>query len=81
MIKAKSKRIDIVFNFIVAYKTKHDGNSPTTREIGAACGISSTSMVNYYLDRLAQAGRITIEPGMNRMISVTGGIWKLMEAK
>jgi repressor LexA len=45
---------------------------PTRREIGDACGISSTSVVAYNLDVLEAAGYITITPGVARGIRLTG---------
>jgi len=50
-----------VFNFIVAYKQLHDGNSPTWREIGTACNISSVSVVAYILKKLEDQGKIILE--------------------
>jgi len=50
-----------VFNFIVAYKQLHDGNSPTWREIGNACNISSVSVVAYILKKLEAQGKIILE--------------------
>jgi len=47
-----------VFRYIVEYKREHDGNSPVMREIMAACKISSTSMVSFYLDQLEAMGFI-----------------------
>ncbi len=67
-----------LFDFILKFKTEHDGNSPSIREIGNGCGINSTSLVKYYLGVLEGEGKITIErkvPGKNRMINVTGGNW------
>ena len=71
-----------VYEFIVAYKQAHDGNSPTIREIGAACGISSTSVVVYWLQRLQRDGLIhRPEPQIgNRYaskIELVGGQWGL----
>ena len=45
---------------------------PTVREIGDACGISSTSLVSYYLDELELAGLIERpgEPGSSRNILI-----------
>jgi len=45
---------------------------PTIREIGDACGISSTSLVSYYLDELTNAGLIERSgaPGSSRNILV-----------
>lgn len=66
-----------IFKFIIAYKRNHDGNSPTIREIGRACGVSSTSMVRFYLDALTLAGKIEMAggPGSSRSILVKGGKW------
>jgi signal transduction histidine kinase len=50
-----------VFNFIVAYKQLHDGNSPTWREISSACNISSVSVVAYILKKLEDQGKIILE--------------------
>ncbi len=65
-----------VLDFIVRYKREHDGNSPTRREIGEACQISSTSVVNYYLDQLARAGLIETARKA-RAITVMGGSWRI----
>lgn len=44
----------------------------SVREIQAACGISSTSVVNYNLRRLAEAGKIILPPsGQARNIRVS----------
>lgn len=44
--------------FIIGYKLEHGGNSPSIREMGAAMGGISTSVVNYYLDKLEDSGDI-----------------------
>jgi SOS-response transcriptional repressor LexA len=49
---------DEVYDFIVEYKTKHEGNSPSFAEIMEGCQLNSTSQVNYYLDQLEIEGRI-----------------------
>jgi len=63
--------------FIVAYKQDHDGNSPTYREMMAATGLSSTSMVAYHLEKLEQDGLIERPQsvGNSRVIEVAGGRW------
>jgi len=67
-----------VFNFIVAYKQLHDGNSPTWREIGTACNISSVSVVAYILKELEAQGRIILEHNsLPRKIIIVGGRWVL----
>lgn len=40
--------------------------SPSIRELADAAGISSTSVTNYHLHRLAAEGLITITPGISR---------------
>ncbi len=65
-----------VFEFIVAYKIAHDGNSPSMREIGQQFGISSLSMVDYILDDLVDQGKIRRDG--TRGIYVTGGQWNLV---
>lgn len=48
------------------------GIAPTTREIGARLGISSTSVVNYHLNLLRGAGKLEREPTISRGIRVPG---------
>ncbi len=65
-----------VLDFIIRYKMVHDGNSPSIRQIADGCNISSTNTVNYYLRRLAGAGRIDIgRKGESRHIQIPGAQW------
>jgi SOS-response transcriptional repressor LexA len=65
-----------LLKFICEYKRAHDGNSPTMREMMAACRISSTSMVDYYLRRLENGGHIRRGgKGKSAAIEVMGGRW------
>lgn len=65
-----------IYDYIVAFKSKHDGNSPTIREIGDFAGISSSSVTNYHLRLLARLGLIDFRPqGRSRMITIIGGAW------
>jgi len=64
-----------VLQFIISFKRLHNGDSPTLREICEACGVSSSSVAKHILNRLANAGLITQEPGTSR-ISVIGGSWE-----
>lgn len=50
-------RQEQMIEFIHSYQDDH-GYPPTIREIGAAVGISSTSVVNYNLEKLEEQGRI-----------------------
>ena len=62
--------------WICAYKIQHDGVAPTLREIQAGLGMSSTSVVKHYLDRLESLGLIrSASTGGNRCIEITGGHW------
>ena len=70
------RTVDRVFEFIVRYKKIHDGNSPTIREIGDMCGISSTSVVSFHLDMLVKDGLIRRDDLLTRSIEVVGGKWK-----
>lgn len=70
-----------IFNFIVAYKSAHDGNSPTSREIMDGANISSTSVVHYHLRKLEVQGKIWIDGNKARRIEVIGGKWTYEEPK
>lgn len=72
-------RYNHILDFIIRYKTQNDGAGPTIREIGAACHVSSTSVVNYAIDRLLYSGLIYVTP--NGHIGVRGGMWTMMETK
>jgi hypothetical protein len=70
--------LDHIYNFIVGYKLSHDGNSPSFREIGDACGIASTSMVKRALADLIGNGKLALNgaPFQSRCIEVVGGEWR-----
>ncbi|MFP3854881.1 MAG: repressor LexA, partial [Anaerolineales bacterium] len=56
MVKGKlSDRQRRMLDFIVAF-TEENGYPPSIREIGKAVNISSTSVVNYNLNRLVDEG-------------------------
>lgn len=61
-----------VFDFICSFKELNDGNSPSLREIKDKTGITSTSVVTYYLDKLEIAGLIKRD---GRIIKVVGASW------
>lgn len=56
-IKKISERAVSVLIFIDTFKKREDF-SPSIRDIGNACRISSTSVVNYYLDQLKWGGLV-----------------------
>jgi repressor LexA len=68
---------DLMLKFIMRYKMRHDGNSPTYQEIMGEIGLSSTSTVSYHLDRLENEGLIRrpASTGNSRVIEIVGGKW------
>lgn len=71
---------EIVYHYIISYKTKYDGNSPSIRQISRDCNISSTSMVAYYLNKLISKGMIEIsDDTVSNKIMVKGGRWRMDE--
>ncbi len=62
-------RTETIYHFIIDYQLEK-GRPPTIREIGAACDISSTSVVNYHLGKLEASGHISREPRLSRAIRV-----------
>ena len=48
-----------------------NGFPPTIRQIGEACGIASTSVVNYNLNKLATSGYLTRTKGQSRGLRLT----------
>jgi predicted transcriptional regulator len=74
-----NKKQEIVYKYIITYKSYYDGNSPSIREIADACDISSTSLVHYYLHGLIDEGLIEMSEGTARpRIMVKGGEWRLI---
>ncbi|MBI5303752.1 MAG: hypothetical protein HY868_16570 [Chloroflexi bacterium] len=70
--------IQKIFQWIVTYKTHHDGNSPSLVELMKACGISSRSVALYQLHRLQNAGYIRLTASRkSRSICIVGGEWRL----
>lgn len=61
-----------VFRAILAHAVANGGTTPTIREIGRAVRIGSTSVVNYHLKRLVDAGLISRIPGEARGIVIVG---------
>lgn len=60
-----------ILAFIAAYVDR-EGYSPSSREIVAACGISSTSVVSYNLQNLVRDGYLrTGGPAKKRAIRMT----------
>ncbi len=62
---------DRILAYIVATRAR-TGISPDTREIVAACGLSSTSVAAYHIRRLERAGRVTVARGQARGVVPAG---------
>lgn len=58
-----------LLEYIRSYVGSH-GYGPSVREIGEALGLRSTATVQYHLRALAEEGRIVMEPGKKRAISL-----------
>jgi repressor LexA len=56
-VKSLSPKQERIINFVTEY-LNDKGYPPTIRDIAAGCGISSTSVVAYNLNKLEQAGYI-----------------------
>lgn len=68
MKKVSSKSLQII-NFIRHFWTER-GYPPTVRDIVNGCGISSTSVVSYNLDKLEREGYIRRHSGVSRGIEL-----------
>ena len=64
-----------VYRMIRRYIAEHR-RSPSIREIGAACNMSSSSTVHYHLDTLERHGLIRRLPSGARSITLTDGMTK-----
>lgn len=64
-----SERQRKILGFIVDYTDKH-GFPPSIREIGEKVNITSTSVVNYNLDKLKDMELLTREPEVSRGLSL-----------
>jgi SOS-response transcriptional repressor LexA len=73
----KLERSENILRYVIDFKREHDGISPTIREIQEGTGISSSSLVKFYLDGLQERGVIQyIGDHMSRGIMVAGGEWR-----
>jgi repressor LexA len=68
-----SKRQKHILQFMEQYVERH-GFPPTIREIGQATAINSTSVVNYNLNKLVQAGYLTRSGRVSRGIRLVRAI-------
>jgi repressor LexA len=69
--KGLGERHQKILEFIASYQREHK-HPPSIREIGEHCDISSTSVVNYYLDQLEKNGHIERDRKISRGMRLTG---------
>jgi len=68
--KGLGERHQKILDFIASYQRDYK-HPPSIREIGEACDISSTSVVNYYLDQLEKSGNIERDRKISRGVRLT----------
>jgi repressor LexA len=76
--KGLSDRHTRVLEFLVKYQNEN-GRPPSIREIGDAAKISSTSVVNYYLDQLEKMGYIERDGRVSRGLRLTDKINEVVQ--
>jgi SOS-response transcriptional repressor LexA len=64
------ERRELVLQAIKDYRKNHRGIPPTHRELCELTGITSSSVLNYYLQKLEEAGAIFRYHGIARGIVV-----------
>jgi repressor LexA len=69
-----SARQEAILEFIAEFFDEQ-GFPPTIREIGTACNISSTSVVNYNLDKLEREGYLTRSREVSRGLRLVGPLF------
>jgi repressor LexA len=69
--KGLGERHHKILNFVREYQYEN-GYPPSIREIGEKTGISSTSVVNYYLDQLEKRGLIERDRKISRGVRLAG---------
>jgi len=69
--KGLGERHQKILDFIEDFQRKYK-HPPSIREIGEDCDISSTSVVNYYLDQLEKSGHIERDRKISRGVRLTG---------
>ena len=69
--KGLGERHEKILDFIASYQREHK-HPPSIRGIGVHCDISSTSVVNYYLDQLEKNGHLERDRKISRGMRLTG---------
>jgi repressor LexA len=67
-----------VLDFLTKYQNEN-GRPPSIREIGVKVGISSTSVVNYYLDQLKKMGYIERDNRISRGLRLTDKVSEIVD--
>jgi len=67
-----------VLEFLTDYQTKY-GRPPSIREIGEKVKISSTSVVNYYLDQLKKMGYLERDDRVSRGVRLTEKVNEIIQ--
>lgn len=62
--------VELVYDYIMSY-IKENGFSPTVRDLCKGTGIRSTSTIHAHLKRLRDSGRIEMESGKRRALTLT----------
>ena len=76
--KGLSDRHIRVLEFLVKYQSEN-GRPPSIREIGDAAKISSTSVVNYYLEQLEKMGYIERDGRVSRGLRMTDKVNEVVQ--
>ncbi|GAB4505779.1 MAG: transcriptional repressor LexA [Anaerolineales bacterium] len=76
--KGLSDRHVRVLEFLNDYQSQH-GRPPSIREIGDAAKISSTSVVNYYLEQLEKMGYIERDGRVSRGLRLTDKVNEVVQ--
>lgn len=71
--KGLGERHQRILDFLSEYQ-RENKYPPSIREIGERTGITSTSVVNYYLDQLEKMGKIERDRKISRGVRVAGSI-------
>lgn len=69
--KGLGERHQKILDFLLEYQ-RENNYPPSIREIGEKTGITSTSVVNYYLDQLEKMGKIERDRKISRGVRVAG---------
>jgi repressor LexA len=76
--KGLTERHERILKFLAEYQAE-SGRPPSIREIGEKADISSTSVVNYYLDQLEKLGFIERDERVSRGLRLTDKMAQFMK--